>query len=447
MSTEDGEALHDRRASSTSVVSRIRFESSRWWIPALIVALIGAPEVAILGVPIGQVLALVTAPLWLPSLLSDWRRVALGGTLVLLGIGGVVLLVTNPGGLAISIPVAGAVIGLLVTCAMSIGVIVWAMQAHGLVVVAISYAVGTLVNGVLVMGTIDENVWKYTLAYPAALILLALCARSTRVRWEIVSLVAIGVLSAAGAYRSLLGICAVVLIAMGLSALLRRREISIRGWDVRPLAFIASMVAIVTALVVGLTQLLLSGLAGERAQASTELAISRGGDIISGGRSEWVATIELFSQNPWGFGPGAVPTDTIRQLVRDAFQQAGIEPSWQHINTYVIGERFKLHSTYGDLWVNFGPITTLVFFAVCAVIMYSFISRATTKARQPALLWLLLILAGWDLLFSPIYTNFPHVIFAMVVLTFALRSQRRDDDSSMSHGVEHGRPPFFRRSA
>ncbi|MEW2013647.1 MULTISPECIES: hypothetical protein [Microbacterium] len=397
-------------------------------MPLIIVALAAVSAARVGPAPVGTVLILLSAPLWFPALVRLRPALWLACALLLLGASGAALFLTSTG--AADSGVAASVIGMTITGALLVGIFAWAAYSHGPAATAVAYGAGALLDVPLSHLPLDENGWKYYIAYPLALVVFGLLAR--RSLWfSVIALGGIAVASAVGGYRSMIAICAGALILTLLANYLGRRRISVRGLDVRPAVFTLGAVAAAGAGVVGFTQLLLSGLLGSRVQESTQLALSRGGDIITGGRVEWIATRHLFSERPWGYGPGYVPTETDKSGIIDSYATAGVEPSLQHLRVYVFDDRFKLHSLYGDFWVNFGPVATLVFLVVAVAILARFIIAATTDGRAPILLWFVFILALWDIAFSPIYTNLAPVLLSLVLLTsFALQSRHSDRSPS-----------------
>ncbi|MFT4259267.1 hypothetical protein [Microbacterium sp.] len=406
----------------------------RYFVPLIAVALVASPNISAGPFPVGQILALLLLPLTLRYITRSRVLLALCGSLILLAISGIVLFSLNPSGGGQDLGVAASALGLLVTSGLPIGVFAWSFVRYGLEATSIAFAVGQLLDFIPTGLVVNDNTWKYSLSYPVCLLLLALSALLRRSLLSIISILVIAVLSIAGSYRSLLVFCAMSLVMWALGSLLRRRRIQIRRVDARPLLFFASAAAVSIIAAFAFTQLVLAGALGSRAQEASASQLQRAGDLLTGGRYEWVATNALFSAHPWGYGPGAVPQPQDVELIHDAFERSKVEPSWQHVNTYMLGSaapsgpdvdptRFKLHSTYGDLWVNFGPIATVIFLAVAVFVLIRFCTRGSTTRRYPLLIWFLAAWCVWDLAFSPIYTNFPAVVFTLAILAHV--SERR----------------------
>lgn len=398
--------------------------ATRAWLPLIAVLLLGADSLAVGPVPIGTALSLLLSPLWLPSLLRLRSAGALAASLITLGVSGGIVYVVSPSAWfddAITL----SVIRMTVTSALAVGVFSWAALRFGIALTAVAFGLGALIDVPLAHLPLDENSWKYYLAFPCALVLLGISAR-LRPWYSVAVLTLVAAASVAGGYRSMLGVCVGAVALYVLARMFRHTDLRIGAVDARPWAFLLSTAAAAAAALVAFTWLLTSGLLGERAREATELALARGGDLITGGRVEWIATAALFHERPWGYGPGYVPTERETQIILDAYGSAGVEPSLQHIRDYVLGGQLKLHAIYADFWVNFGPLATLLFLAICAVILYRFVSNATTRMSQPILMWFLLTMTVWDLAFSPIYSNLSHVTLSLVLLAAAASSRKEE---------------------
>jgi len=343
-----------------------------------------------------------------------------------LGAGGIALWYGSPRDH--SPTVAIQVLGILITTGIPAGVYWWALTIEGLAPVALAFGIGLQVNALLAGVTFDAEVWLHTFEYPMTILILALAALTKR-RWPSVgAAVILAALSASGGVRSAVGAVGLGLGLWLAAPLFRRMRFLQQKYDLRPIAYIGSFLIGSIAVGAAATRTLVSGLLGSRIQEDTLRQIASGGSLLTGGRYEWLVSTKLFRQMPWGFGPGAIPTQHDTSLVAHSLTDAGVTPSWQYVYTYMLGSaspfkveptRFKLHSVVADLWVNFGPIGAAAFVVLVLVLCVMFLARnVTTMAATPLLPFVLLCFTLWDLFFSPIYSNLILVVFSAITLGF-----------------------------
>lgn len=163
-----------------------------------------------------------------------------------------------------------------------------------------------------------------------------------------------------------------------------------------------------------MVQSMMSGLFGPEIQRRTIDQTSGGRDLLTSGRSEWAASIELFKQSPFGFGIGVTPGDAMQTDALKAVAAAGGDfTAQQYWTINVFGDRLDLHSNTADLWAHFG----LGGIAAAAVIAWIFVKAfplCVSAIRNLGALPLFAVMAGsWDLLFSPMGDS-DHIAFALI---------------------------------
>lgn len=195
-----------------------------------------------------------------------------------------------------------------------------------------------------------------------------------------------------------------------------------------------------------MVQAMLLGWLGQEIQRRTSQQLGGGRDLISAGRTEWAATLELFRQSPWGFGAGVTPNGAMQRDAIGATQNAGGD----YTNTVywtdsVFGDRTDLHSALADLWAHFG-IGGVILAAAIATIFAAAVPRAVGLIRELGAVPLFAILTGaWDLLFSPM-GNSDRIIMGLLAAV-VLGQLARNPGSVPIAGPAHapGVPPRQKR--
>ena len=392
--------------------------SATAWVALVLATAVPIPSLNFSGVSAASVLAIATCPLWLRPVLAAKGTVGVFTLIGLMVVNGWFLVLTAPIGREFSADIMRSLVALLATSALSFAVIVWSALAWGRATVSIAYGVGGLIELSLTGVELDENAWKYSLSVPVVLIVLGVAAKVHQATWSLIAVAAIMVVSAFGSYRSLIAIC-----AFGVTISLVLRVVQRRHGSTHPSLgsatwLVALLVVAAMALNALLTRLLLVGALGSAAQATTERQIQQTGELITGGRIEPFATLALMRHNPLGYGPGAIPDTTDSSVVLSAFQEAGVSPSLSYVNGYMLNGQFKLHSTIGDLWVNFG-LAGVMFTAFILVVVARFFVACVQSSASTLLDWVLVSWLLWNTAFSPIYSNFDDVIFTLGYLVAA----------------------------
>lgn len=377
---------------------------------------------------IGVGLALLGAPVWLGSL----RRFT-GAIFICLGllaslVSGGLLLYMGSNAYDFDKQRAFALSLLIASGVVSLAFLLWARTIVGLSSLAIIYGLGALLNASMTVSFSSPAWWKSEFSWAFALVVLGITAKFRSKVMSILALLVIAGISTVSGYRSLAGMC---IVAACLFIYINVRPASSRWTAVLKTA---AMGILGPYLAVQLfTWLLLDGLLGEAAQERTYAQIESSGSLIAGGRQEWSASVLLFMNRPMGFGPGAVPHAEDVSLGKLGLEQIGANPNSQYINQYMFGGHLKLHSLAADFWSNFGIVGLLVIAAVGFYLVRSLINTMSS-GNILALQSLLLLWTLWDLIFSPIDSNFMLMIFSVAILLPA-RERLSFPKLSLSAGI------------
>lgn len=390
--------------------------------------------------PIGALAALVASPIWFPTLRRfDYARlffVAMAACVC----GALVLWVVNPAEGSYSASNAVGDLTLIARAGVAFGVFVWCRSVLGIINLAFVYGALGLLRAFVDYGiTTDAVQLKYHFSWWMVVLLLAFVSRLER-RLAI-GLMATGVLAIAAIaeYRAL-----VAFLTLSVALLLLARFTARRGQALttkalgRDLLKIGPPIVLLTYLTYkAVEKLLLGGAFGESLQLKTELQIAQFGSIILGGRAEAPIALGLMRDNPWGYGPGYVPT--AQDYYAGAYQRL-VDANVNYLDTYSFAGHIKLHSFWGDLWVNAG-IAGLCAAGLMLILVGTGLSTAL-RHRSPELLTIFLCVWGvWHVLFSPIYSNLLEFAFIAAVVARSKSPVQVDAGLVRGDGV---RPPSGR---
>lgn len=253
-----------------------------------------------------------------------------------------------------------------------------------------------------------ENLWKYGIGFPVALVLIGFLSGVTQRRWILSGvLLVLAVVGAAADFRSYALICAasagVVLINGSRDPKKAAR---------RALASVVSIVVIGFALLA----LVERGVFGSEVAARSARQFGSGPlGILLGGRTESPLAIAAIAQRPLaGWGTEQALTQSVvadgQALARllGVADPAAVLPLWIRA-----GGRVSLHSVLLTSWVEGGVVSALFFIAVL-IGLVAFLLKGSSI--HSALLTLVCLQASWDLLFSPWSDN--RGVFLGLVLLF-----------------------------
>jgi hypothetical protein len=366
------------------------------------------------GVTVGNVVALVLLPLWLPTLarFSGARSFAIIG--VVAAAAGLWLsdfatmdhVVTLTGTISDIVMLLGAI--------GAVGVLLWARGLLPLWLVGTLFGLGMLATSGLAGEFGNENAWKFGVGFPVTIIALSLLARPGFQWLETVALLVFAALAVASdsRYRFATLLIAAVLLIWQMMPSNRSRRVST--------VTILGVVAVVFALTYNLaTTLLIEGYLGEQAQSRTISQIENSGSLLVGGRPELAATIALFQDQPWGYGAGVQPNLDDVLAAKTGMAAIGYPPNNGYVEGYLFGGGFELHSVAGDLWAVFG-LPGLAFVGVCLVLTLRAIGRQLGARNATGVVLVLAISTLWNVLFSPIYGSLATLVLTIGLGTLAI---------------------------
>lgn len=381
------------------------------WIEIVCAALLSATMP--FGAP-GELLALAIIFVWLAEVRHYRFAVPLIFSLALCVFSGIVLHALNPGGGTFDQSGFLSDSLLPVHALLAFAGLLWARSVIGIRHVALIYGTVSVAHAFITNpAAADSADWKFHYAWPLVIVIMAVFDR--RGTWPLIactfSLIAVALLAE---WRGLIAFIAIGLIILLLKpALMRlvseeRRRINV-GLAITLTAAAAAGVILIYSV---LEQALLSGLLGAEAQLKTVAQIHQYGSLAAGARTETPMTVNLMLYNPFGFGPGYVPSQSeYAASVYAAVQEA----SRSYLDTYTFNGHIKLHSFWGDLWVNFGLMGLLT----AALMMVVSIIGVVVAARARDHVFMLImfgVIAAWHVLFSPIYSNLQDVAFIAALI-------------------------------
>ena len=302
----------------------------------------------------------------------------------------------------------------LLNFGMGVGILLWARTLLSGPVIGMLTGFGLLL-GMPTDGRFAENPWRFGLATPVTVLLLA-AAWYTGRRWLEVATALL--LAAACALTGARSPFAMLLLAAILVAWVATSRPGTRaGARLRVVVF-SSL------LVLGIYQvgqgLILDGYLGEQAQQRTEHQVEASGSLLLGARPEAGATVALMAHRPWGFGAGTAANSLDIMVAKSGMADLNYDPDNGYVENYMFGRAIVLHSTAGDLWAGFG----LIGLALAGLLSFFVIRGLTGEVAgrtASALTVYLAVRSLWDLGFGPFYSAVP-----LLVLSIALLLPRSD---------------------
>ncbi|MEZ0164103.1 hypothetical protein AB2L27_04890 [Kineococcus sp. LSe6-4] len=415
--------LHWWRASDRTGAPGRSARSDRDLLVLRVVAVVG---VAVLGadVTLGDVLP--TAGVVVAGLLPVWaaslHRFPGARPLLLLApaaVGAGLVLLLLPGAHDVEARYAVATCTRTLTVVLGIGFVLWCRDVLRVETLALSYGAGALLAAAPHVAA-SANAWKYQLALPVTLLVLALAQRVPGPAGSVAVLVALaglGAVSIARDYRSFFGFTVLTAVVVGWQLLragrrVRRRP---RRAPVAPWLATGALVAVAGfVLYRAAEQLLLSGVLGRELQLRSQAQVRAAGSLLAGGRPEWAGTWRLVQDSPAGFGPGAVPTPHDVVVARQGLATVGIGPENGYVDNYMFGGQFRLHSTVADAWSSFGWVGVALTLLLGALLVHALLTRVAAGTAS-ALVVLLGLRALWNLAVGPMYSDLPETALALAL--------------------------------
>ncbi|BDZ45926.1 hypothetical protein [Naasia aerilata] len=359
------------------------------------------------GITFGHLASLALIPLWLPA----FRRYAGGLWIAVLGLLGLIfsLWLTDVASLDHIVTQNNLISNtlLLVGTVAAVGVIFWARDFLPIWALALVYGVGMLISALTREESFLVNPWKFALAVPLAVVLLALAEWTGKRSLQVIALLVLAAASLAFDSRAYFGqfLLAAVLVGWQLIPLLPGRK----GSAARVL-FTFAVIAIVV--FVASSQLIANGVLGEEAQARTVEQQDRAGNVLLGGRPEAAATVALFLFRPLGFGAGALANSNDVQVAKTGMHQINYDPNNGYVENFLFGQKFELHSMLGDLWAYFGW-AGIAFAALSLVLLLHVVGRGVADRTVGGVVMFVATQSLWNLFFNPLYTSAPVLALAL----------------------------------
>jgi hypothetical protein len=326
---------------------------------------------------------------------------------------------------------------LLVRCTFILLTVLWARQHLAVPTVALWFGLGAFVQGVLDSATFaSANPWKYALAWPAAVMLLAI----TDGRRRLLTVLALLLMVSVSIQRDFRSFAAEAVLAMVLYVWRSRSD---RAASRRRIVFvlIASAAIAYTVYLVG-THLALNGTLGEQLQLTTRAQTANGRTLILGGRSESTVALKMFKERPQGFGPGVQPNLGDVQIGKTGLADVAVATDSFYVDRFLFGDGINLHSVTSDLWINFGVLGLAFALLMWARLVFGLGQMLASRVGSGLLLFTSIV-ALWDLAFSPMAANMPQVVFSVALLISAATSSsgKRPSDG---HGRSRTEKPIWR---
>ena len=377
----------------------------------LLLAVFEAPGLSLF--PLGAVLAigLLVTSFFTPSLRrSRHARVLLGAT-VFSAVAGIVLrfLGVHPDSEVSNTAQALEILGWLLATPAVVLAALWAFERvdtrRGLVAVLLGASASALLNA-------PAFAWKGSTGIYLTGLALALTWK--RPFWSRIVLLGATYLNATNDARTM----ALITICVFIATFLGDRQVaSIGRHPRRSLLILAASFALLT---FAMVQAMLSGLLGRAVQVRTIVQTSGGRDLITSGRAEWAATLDLMANSPFGFGLGVVPPSSMQRDALGAVRQSGGDYVADYWATNVFIPRLDLHSITANMWSHFSIGGVLLAGVTGWILIAAFpLAVAAVRKLGPLPLFALLT-ASWDLLFSPLADSdrlIVGLIAAVVLLT------------------------------
>lgn len=387
-SAPEGEPGSEPRAGGSFVVRAVA---------GLLVTLVGAWYPIMGGLTIGTVLVLALGPVVLPAV-SRFRGGAalLGAWLATIAAGLVLAFVSSADHTVVPHLTRDTSLHLL-GIALGVPAVLWARTMLRDGEVALLFGTGMLLTSAANLSA--SNPWKFSLAVPVSIVLLALAWLSGRWLLEAGALGVVAALSLVNDSRSMFGLAvmagALVVWQAGLSRWTRR------GTAIR--TFLLLAVLGVGAYQLG-QALALEGVLGTAAAERSERQIAMSGSLLVGSRPEMGATTALVEHRPEGFGLGVLVRGDELVVAKAGMAELGYDPDNGYVERYMFGQGVELHSFVGDLWAWCGLVGVLMGMALLVLVLRGLVTRLADRTAS-GLVMLLCVRSLWDLFFAPIYST------------------------------------------
>lgn len=362
-------------------------------------------------VNVGAPLAVLTVPAVVRRLGAQpwvrWPRVILGlfaAAVLLMPVMSVIGLLVDPArsfsGVAFAEDLVRIVSLGLVVCG-----ILWSCTKARAEWVMATVSVGIAVRYLVFPDVAFGELFKFRLGPTLPFIVLALAARAPR-PVQVGALVLVAGMSAMFNLRASL-----VASAVGAIALTASIVIPLVTRSRRPTRATTAVALVLTAVSLGLGALTVPQLAedGYFGSAIQQRQVSQEQSSVGifGARIEPGATWGLLRHEPWGLGPGVMPSDDDRQAAWQGLRELGVDPYAGDFNAHymrdIVADRIFLHSNLAEFWWHYGPPGAALILTIGAFTGFRLVEQLTR--RDPYLTGMVLYVTTrslWDCLFEPV---------------------------------------------
>lgn len=353
------------------------------------------------GITVGVALAVLLSPVWRAEVnVHRGARLlfATGATALVWGLG---LTWVSSGSHALNQRQVISDCAFLVQLLVGVGAVYWARRVLGILTVGVAFAIGMLLQGLLLGAEGTGNPWKALWAVPVAIIVLSILYGRQRHVLDLIALLALAVASGlldSRSYGATFLIGAVLkLWQMRPAAMSKRRSYFWNAFLIGGVGFFAYQLG---------QQLLVAGYLGANAQQRTVAQIQQSGSLIYGGRPELKATLALMRDDIWGHGVGVIASYHDILVAKSAMSAVIYNPNNGYVEKFMFGNDVELHSVFGDLWTHFGLAGLALFFVLGSLTIRTLVRQVADRVASGLVLflgcWTL-----WNLFFSPFYSAIP----------------------------------------
>ncbi|MCZ2836439.1 hypothetical protein [Modestobacter sp. VKM Ac-2985] len=398
-----------RSATAPGAADRPAWRTTSGLTALLAVLLVGASRPLPGSLSTGLAVVLALSPVWLGAVARYRGARLLGGLTGVALLAGWVLAGRSSVDHDFALAEAVGTTAVVLTAAGTVGLLLWARTLVPTPALGAVYALGLLAVGVLT-GAGAEEFYKFHVALPLTVAVLALLSARPRPGPTLAALAVLGVLDVLNDARSAFGFC-----VLAAALVLWQARTASRSPRERRLLTLALLPALAWGGYTAITELLVSGALGSEVAARTSTQIAQSGSLLLGGRPEWTATWALMRQDWWGFGLGTVPSAGDVAVARSGLATTRIPTVEGYLENYLLAGRFELHSIVADLWSNLGVAGLLLGAATAAVLLRS-VLELIGLGRASGLACFLALTAFWDLAFSPLPANAPYTALTLGLL-------------------------------
>jgi hypothetical protein len=377
------------------------------------------------GISVGLVVAVCFGAAVFPAALRQFaygRAIAVLAVIALLLTPLLIQFATADGSRGIDPGARDRTILLLVSGLVTFAALAWHRVKFGVHKTALVYGLGSLAQAVIDQSAWQDNAWKFALAWPVAVVFLAVGKRESR-PWIFLLLVAVSLYFD---FRSFAGLCALGLVLTYWRGGKPRRS----GRSlIKPI--VVTMALAYLTMQFG-TYLALKGELGSSIQARTVAQTLTGRTLLLGARPEWGATAELALAHPMGFSPGVTPNMHDIRVAKTGLAHLNVSLESVYVNDYMLGGRIELHSVLADLWAAFS-IPGLALGILIGWSLLRSLGRSLAASALSSLSVFLAVVGLWDLFFSPITSNGMHVVAATALLLLSNDKATGDGEENQEH--------------